>query len=91
MLPLRGTSNNDMAAFREKYSQLHELRSLAPSVKIIALTATATASTRKTIAEVLMMENAHVVYENPGKINIAYSVHYMEKEKSVEDFSAVAG
>ena len=75
-----------MAAFRETYSELHELRSLAPSVKMIALTVTATASTRKTIAEVLMMENAHIVYENPGKINIAYSVHYMEKEKSVEDY-----
>lgn len=84
---LRGTSNNNnMAAFRETYSGLHELRSLAPSVKMIALTATATASTRKTITEVLMMENAHVVYENPGKMNIAYSVHYMEKDKSVEDY-----
>lgn len=48
MLSLRGTSyNNNMAAFRETYSELHELRSLAPSVKMIALTATATASTRK--------------------------------------------
>ena len=62
------------------------MRSLAPSVKMIVLTATATASTRKTIAEVLMMENAHIVYENPDKMNIAYSVHYMEKEKSVEDY-----
>ena len=87
MLSLRGTSNNNnMAAFRETYSELHELRSLAPSVKMIALTATATASTRKTIAEVLMMENAHIVYENRGKMNIAYSVHYMEKEISVGDY-----
>ena len=87
LLSLRGTSNNNnMAAFRETYSELHELRSLAPTVKMIALTATATASTRKTITEVLMMENAHVVYVNPGKMNIAYSVHYKEKEKSVEDY-----
>ena len=75
-----------MAAFRETYSELHELRSLAPSVKMIALTFTATSSTRKAITEILMMENQHVIYENPGKVNIAYSVHYMEKEKSVEDY-----
>ena len=33
-----------------------------------------------------MMELPHVIYENPGKVNIAYSVHYMEKDKSVEDY-----
>lgn len=60
--------------------------SLAPSVKTIALTATATSSTRKAITEILMMELPHVIHENPGKVNIAYSVHYMEKDKSVEDY-----
>jgi len=75
-----------MAAFRETYSELHELRSLAPSVKMIALTTTATSSTRKAIAEILMMELPHVIYENPGKVNIAYSVHYTEKDKSAEDY-----
>ena len=33
-----------------------------------------------------MMELPHVIYENPSKLNIAYSVHYMEKDISVEDY-----
>lgn len=80
---IRGTSNNNnMAALRETYAELHEMRSLATSVKMIGLTAS---STRKTITKILMMENPHVIYENSGKMNIAYSVQYKEKEKSVED------
>ena len=75
-----------MAAFRETYAELHELRSLAPDVKMLALTATATTSTRQTITEILLMDNPHVIYENPSKANIAYSVHYMDKERSVEDY-----
>ena len=71
-----------MAAFREAYAELHELRSPAPD----ALTATATTSTRQTITEILLMDNPHVIYESPSKANIAYSVHYMDKERSVEDY-----
>ena len=73
-----------MAAFRETYAELHELRS--SDVKMLALTATATTSTRQTITEILLMDNPHVIYENPSKANIAYSVHYMDKERSVEDY-----
>ena len=43
-----------MAAFRETYAELHELRSLAPDVKMLALTATATTSARQTITEILL-------------------------------------
>ena len=75
-----------MAAFRETYAELHELRSLAPDVKMLALTATATTSTRQTITEILLMDNSHVIYESPSKADIAYSVHYMDKERSVEDY-----
>ena len=71
-----------MAAFREAHAELHELRSLAPDV----LTATATTSTRQTITDILLMDNPHVIYENPSKANIACSVHYMDKERSVEDY-----
>jgi superfamily II DNA helicase RecQ len=71
----RGTSNkSNMAAFRETYANLHEMRSLAPKVKIIAVTATATASTRKTIMDVLLIKNPYVISESPFKQNIAYSV-----------------
>ncbi|PFX31813.1 Bloom syndrome protein-like [Stylophora pistillata] len=81
-----GTSNNSsMAAFRETFAKLHELRSLAPDIKMLALTATATTSTRETITEMLLMDNPHVIYENPCKTNIAYSVHYMDKERLVGD------
>ena len=42
-LHCRGTSgDNKMAAFRECYGRLHELGSLAPNGKMIAVTATAT-------------------------------------------------
>ncbi|CAB4043291.1 Werner syndrome ATP-dependent helicase [Paramuricea clavata] len=69
-----------MAAFRDTYSKLHEMRALAPSVKMIALTATSTQHTRKIIMDVLLMENPYIVYESHNKPNIAYSVCYMPKE-----------
>jgi len=75
-----------MVAFRETYAELHELRSLTPDVKMLALTITATTSTSQTITETLLMDNPHVIYENPSKAYIAYSVHYMDKERSVEDY-----
>ncbi|KAJ7369718.1 hypothetical protein OS493_037000 [Desmophyllum pertusum] len=74
-----------ITAFRETYSELHESRSLANFVNMLALTATTTSSTRKTITDILMMEKPHVMYESPSKMNIAYSVHYMKNERSVED------
>ena len=75
-----------MAAFRETYFQLHEFRSLAPAVKIIALTATATSSTKKTIIDVLRMESPHTIFENPSKPNVAYSVYYIPKERMLDDY-----
>ena len=67
-----------MAAFRETYANLHELRSLAPKVKIIALTATATALTRKTIMDVLLIKNPYT--------NVTYSVQYIPNDKTIEDY-----
>ena len=87
VLSFRGTSNNSsMAAFRETYSELHELRSLAPSVKMIALTATATSSTKKTIIDVLRMENSHTIFENPSKPNVGCSVFCIPKDRTLEDY-----
>lgn len=83
----RGTSNNtNKAAFRESYSMLHELRALAPSVKMIAVTATSTKHTRETIIDSLQMENPYIIYESPSKPNIAYSVCYMPKDESVDTY-----
>ena len=75
-----------MTAFRETYSELHELRSLAPTVNILALTPTATSSTRETITEVLLMKDSDVISESPSKTNIAYSVLYMGNDKPIEEY-----
>lgn len=74
-----------MAAFRETFSDLHELRSLAPSVNIMTLTATATRATRETSMDVLLMNHPHVILESPGKPNIAYSVYYIPKDRCLRD------
>ena len=83
----RGTStNNNLLAFRDCYSRLHELRSFAPAVHMIALTATATKTTRETIFDVLLMDNPYVIFESPNKDNIAYVVEYMPKDADLEHY-----
>ncbi|KAJ7384012.1 hypothetical protein OS493_024024 [Desmophyllum pertusum] len=82
-----GTSTTtDKAVFRECYGRLHKLRSLAPHVKIVALTATATSETRKAIMDVLLMDNPYIIYESPDKSNIAYSVLYMSRDESLPKY-----
>lgn len=84
-LMCRGTSqDNKMAAFRECYSKLYELRSLAPNVPMVALTATATKLTRDTILSLLNMENVVEIKESPNKLNVAYVVQYMDKDTELE-------
>ena len=73
-----------MAAFREAYANLHEIRSLSPKVKIIDLTATATASTRKTVMDILLMKNPYLILESPFKTNITYSVQYIPNDQTIE-------
>ena len=83
----RGTSNNtSKAAFREAYSLLHELRALAPSVRMVTVTATSTKHTRETIIDSLQMENPYIIYESPNKPNTSYSVCYMPKDESVSAY-----
>lgn len=53
-------------------------------MNILALTATATRDTINTMLEVLMLKLPFVIYESPDKPNIAYSVLYIGKDKSVE-------
>ena len=55
-----------MAAFRTVYADLHELRTLAPSVRMMALTATATEATKETIIDVLRMTDIYEVAESPN-------------------------
>ena len=73
-----------MAAFRECYGSRHELRSLAPNVKMIALTATATKLTKETILNILLMEKPFEIQESPNKPNVTYSVKCIQKEEDHE-------
>ena len=75
-----------MTAFRSVYADLHEIRTLAPSVKMIALTATATEETRKTIIDVLRLRNVCEVADSPNKGNVTYVVTYMPNDSDVQDF-----
>ena len=62
--------------FRKELSDIGEIRSIVPRrVRLMmALTATATLSTRKFIIKNLNMQNTAVVYVPPLKHNIAYFV-----------------
>ena len=72
-----------MKAFRSEYSHLGELRSFAPaSVPMVALTATATAATRRTISKSLGLRNAAMILEQPKRHNIKSAVICI-KEKDV--------
>ena len=62
------------------------MRSLAPSVNILALTATATKSTLNTIMDVLAMENPCFVSESPDKQNMVYIVECMSKDSNFEEY-----
>ena len=77
-----------MAAFRDTYSKLHELRAFAPSIKMIALTATSTRNTREIIMDVVLMENPYIVYESRNKLNAAFSVFHMPKDTCIDSFFA---
>ena len=82
---LRGMSeDNKTKAFRECYGHLHELRSLAPNAKLIALTATATKLTKETILNILLMKKPFEVQESPNKPNVTYIVKCMQKDADQE-------
>lgn len=56
--------------FRTDYGRLAELRSILPNAKMLALTATASPSTRTSIMKKLCMEKANVVVGNCDRKNI---------------------
>ena len=67
-------------SFRTEFSHLGEIRSIVPEgVRLMALTATATISTRKYIIKNLSMQNP----VTPAKDNIAY---YVVEKEGVENF-----
>ena len=69
--------------FREDYSKLGGVRSLIPtSVHVMALTATATATTRAKIIDTLCMDKPHVLSVSPHKEEYCVC---SEKKSSMEE------
>ena len=70
--------------FRREFSKLGEVRSLIPyHVKMMTMTATATAATRRRIISILGMREPSVIVSSPDKA----SMHYWVKEGvSAHDF-----
>ena len=74
-------------AFRPAYGKLGELRSLAGAeTPVIALTATATLETQKTIKKDLCMGNCVDIILSPNKKNISYDVIEMKSDDTRENF-----
>ena len=66
-------SCNRGQTFRKEFTHLSELRSiLSDRVHLMALTATATTTTRKYIIDNLCMQKPAIVYFPPVKDNITY-------------------
>lgn len=69
-------------SFREEFSQLDEIRSIVPeSVHLMALTATATQSTRQCIIKSTNMQKPAIIYIPPVRNNIIY--HVEDKPESI--------
>ncbi len=74
--------------FRTEFSHLDEIRSIIPdTVRVMALTATATKSTRKFIINSLSMQMPEIVYIPPARDNIIYAV--MDKPRGDDVISKV--
>lgn len=70
--------------FRTEFSHLNEVRSIVPdTVRVMALTATATKTTRNFIIKSLSMQEPEIVYVPPDKDNILYTV--LDKPKDGVD------
>ena len=69
--------------FRREFSKLGEVRSLIPyQVKMMALTATATAAPRRRICLILGMREPYVISASPVKANVCY---WVKERVSVHD------
>ena len=66
--------------FRTEFSHLDEVRSIIPeTVRVMALTATATKTTRRFFIKSLSMQTPEIIYIPPARDNILYAV--MDKPK----------
>ncbi len=71
--------------FRREFSHLGEVRSIVPtSVRVMALPATATKTTRKFIINSLNMQSPDIIYIPPVKDNIVYNV--LDKPKDISEY-----
>lgn len=67
--------------FRKEFNKLGELRSFFPSnLRFMALTATASKSTRNAVIRILGMQKPVVIVRSPNKANIVYSVSQKEDD-----------
>ena len=74
--------------FRKEFSHLGDVRSLIPdTVRVMALTATATRSTRQAVVKVLKMVSPVVVSVSPNKPNIKYVVKSNANSSLEETFA----
>ena len=70
-------------SFRKEFSDLGDVRSLIPStVRVMALTATATKSSRREIIKTLRMVRPAIISVSPNKQNITYHVSRLQLWKS---------
>ena len=61
--------------FRKEFSKLGEIRSLLPdNIRIMALTATASQTTRKVVCRMLGMVDPAYIIKSPDKPNIFFNV-----------------
>ena len=67
-------------SFRREFANLGEISSLLPNVHIMALTATASKSTRKTICRSLGMKKILLISQSPNKPNIFYRLNSHQKD-----------
>ena len=79
-----------MSGFRKEFAEIGEIRSLVPpGVCVMALTATASSSTRKAVLHVLGMKNAAVVNLPAVKANISFHVSEIERKGDLSVFTPV--
>lgn len=90
-MPLnRGKDSHAEEAFRKDYGRLAELRSLVHrDVPVIALNATATEKTRKTIIKDLCMRDCIEIIGDPNKPNIRYTVRDVDHVNLYDVFKSI--
>ena len=72
-------------AFRSWFAHVGELRSLAPSVPVVAVTATATLQMRRKLARTLGMEDPVIIADSPDRQNIRISVNLHKATTPIKD------